>query len=82
VDVVSLVVRQAMLPVFIGMAVGLALSLAAARLLESQLFGVRPTDSWTLVGVTALLTVVALVASYLPARRVSRVDPKEALFSP
>ncbi len=81
-DVVSLVVRQAMVPVFLGMAVGLVFALAAAGLLESQLFGVRATDPWTFLSVVALLAVVAFIASYVPARRVARVDPKQALFSP
>jgi putative ABC transport system permease protein len=81
-DVVSLVVLQAMRPVLVGMGVGLVAALASAGLLESQLFGVDATDPWTFLSVACLLAVVAFVASYIPARRVARVDPKRALFSP
>jgi putative ABC transport system permease protein len=81
-DVISLIVRQAMRPVLVGMAVGLAAALAGAGVLESQLFGIRATDPWTFLSVACVLAVVAFIASYLPARRVARVDPKRALFSP
>jgi len=79
-DVVLLIVRQAMAPVGMGMALGLALSLASSGLLSSQLFAIRPNDPWTLLGVGALLGLVALTASYIPARRLARVDPKESLY--
>jgi predicted permease len=78
-NVVSLVVRQAMVPVLVGMAIGLLVSLASAELLQSQLFGVSATDPWTFLSVASLLAVVALFASYLPARRVAKVDPKQVI---
>jgi ABC-type antimicrobial peptide transport system permease subunit len=59
--------------------VGLAMSLAASRLLRSQLFGVSANDTMTCVVVTAVLGGVALLACYIPARRASRVDPLVAL---
>src|SRR5260370_14840368 len=59
----------------IGLAVGLAAALAATRLLSSLLYGVRPTDAVTFAAVSFILLVVALIASYLPARRATRVDP-------
>ena len=63
----------------IGLAVGLAVALAATRLLSSLLYGVRPTDAVTFAAVSFILLVVALIASYLPARRATRVDPLVAL---
>ena len=62
-----------------GLAVGLAGALAAMRLLSSLLYGVRPTDAITFIAVSFILLAVALLASYLPARRAMRVDPMVAL---
>jgi putative ABC transport system permease protein len=63
----------------IGLAIGLAAASAATRLLSSLLYGVRPTDAITFAAVSLILLVVALIASYLPARRATRVDPIVAL---
>ncbi len=79
-DVVALVVKQAMAPVAVGLALGNLVALAGAGLLSSLLFGIRPNDPWTFLTVAALLSVVALAASYIPARRISRVDPKTSLY--
>jgi ABC-type antimicrobial peptide transport system permease subunit len=79
-DVVLLVVKQAMVPVALGIALGLVAAAAGAELLESQLFGIRATDPWTYLAVGVLLAIVALFASYVPARRTARVDPKQALY--
>jgi predicted permease len=73
------VLARGMSLVIAGVALGLAGSLAAARLIASQLFGVKPFDPQTIFGVSALLVSVALVACYLPARRATRVDPLTAL---
>jgi putative ABC transport system permease protein len=81
-DVVAMVVRQAMAPVAVGMTLGLVLSVALGGFLESQLFGITPTDPWTFASVASLLAVVGLGASYLPARRIARLDPRLALYQP
>jgi ABC-type antimicrobial peptide transport system permease subunit len=78
-DALRLVLRQGMKPVAIGCIAGLAGSLAATRLVGSQLYGVSPTDPLTLGAVTILLLATALLACWLPARRAARVDPMEAL---
>jgi putative ABC transport system permease protein len=78
-DVIWLVLRQGLLPVSLGIAVGLAGSIAAARLLESVLFQVASNDPLTLVVVAGVLSGVSLIACYVPARRASRIDPQEAL---
>jgi putative ABC transport system permease protein len=78
-QVVWMVVVEGMRIVAIAVAIGLAASLAATRLLQSQLFGVGPTDVVTFSIVTALLAIVAILACYIPARRASRVDPMVAL---
>jgi putative ABC transport system permease protein len=63
----------------IGLAIGLAGAYAGRRILETQLYGVSPTDLATLGGVAVLLLIVALTACYLPARRAMSVDPVRAL---
>jgi predicted permease len=65
--------------VLIGLAIGVAVSLASTRLLRSQLFGVQPADAISYVAVAALLACVAFVACYIPARRAADVDPLVAL---
>ena len=74
-----MVVAEGARLVGVAVAIGLVGSLAATRLLRSQLFGVEPHDAVTFVAVTAVLGGVAILACYIPARRASRVDPMEAL---
>ena len=78
-NVVWLVLRKGMAPVWIGMLIGLGASLAATRLLESYLYGVSASDPMTFVAAAILLGVVALLASCIPARRATKVDPMIAL---
>jgi putative ABC transport system permease protein len=78
-DVLKLVLKQGMALVLIGEALGLVAALALARLMRSLLFGVTPTDAMTFITVFAVLTAIALLACYLPARRATKVDPLEAL---
>ena len=77
--VVRLMLRDGMAPVLAGLAVGIPLALLATRLLRSLLYEVSASDPVTFVGVAALLAAVALVASWIPARRAARVDPTVAL---
>ncbi len=78
-DVLRLVLRESMSMLLAGLAVGLAATFGASRLLARVLFGVAPTDPSTFAGVTLLLAAVALTACYLPARRALRLDPLVAL---
>ena len=78
-SVARLVVRQGLALALTGAAVGLAGALALTHLMESLVFGVKPTDPYTFALVAALLVAVAAAASYLPARRAARVDPMAAL---
>jgi ABC-type antimicrobial peptide transport system permease subunit len=77
--VIRLVLRQAVWLILIGMAIGVPGAAVTTRLLRSYLAGVGPRDPLTFVLVPALMAAVALVASYVPARRATRVDPVAAL---
>jgi putative ABC transport system permease protein len=74
-----MLVRQVLLPVAIGVALGLGGAVLLARLMESLLFGVGALDLITYVTVSAILLITAALAAYLPARRVTRIDPMQAL---
>jgi ABC-type antimicrobial peptide transport system permease subunit len=74
-DVLAMILRQASAVIGTGLALGLAFAVAGARLLASMLYGVSSTDPRTFAAITLLLAAVALLASYLAARRSTRVDP-------
>jgi predicted permease len=78
-DVLRLVMRESMVLVAIGVAVGLAIAVAASRFVATLLFGLPPTDVLTLVVAIGVMVLVSALAGYLPARRASRVDPMVAL---
>jgi ABC-type antimicrobial peptide transport system permease subunit len=81
-DISRLVVRQGLRLVFAGLAIGIAAALILTRLLSSfsqLLYGVRASDPLTFAVISILLTSVAVLACYIPARRAMRVDPMVAL---
>jgi predicted permease len=78
-NVVAIIVRQTLVLLALGAAVGVVLALAAGRTASSLLFGLEPNDPLTFATATALLVSTALIASFLPASRASRVDPMVAL---
>ncbi len=78
-DVLRLVLRQGLHVTLVGVGIGLAVSFALTRLMQSLLFGVSPTDPATFAAVAALLLAVAMAACWIPARRAARVDPMIAL---
>jgi putative ABC transport system permease protein len=78
-DVLAMVIRRGMRFALVGVAVGLAGAIATTRLLASLLYEITPTDPLTVVSVTLLLTGVAFLACYIPARRATRVNPMTAL---
>jgi len=78
-NVLFLIMRQGMSLALIGVAFGLLIAFGAAQLLVKVLFGVSPADPLTFAGVSLLLSLVAALACYIPARRATRVDPLVAL---
>jgi ABC-type antimicrobial peptide transport system permease subunit len=78
-SVIRLIVVQAMILVVCGVAAGTVAALVLSQTMTKMLFSVAPTDPATFVSVAGLLVAVALLASYLPARRATRVDPVIAL---
>ena len=78
-SILSLVMTQGLRTVGVGLGLGLLGALLLTRLLQSQLFGVGRYDPTVFAGVTTLLLAVALAASYIPARRATRIDPMAAL---
>jgi ABC-type antimicrobial peptide transport system permease subunit len=77
--ILGMILRDAAFVLSIGIVVGLGLSVALGKTASSLLYGVKPADPITLVMAAALLAAVAVAASYLPARRATRVDPMVAL---
>jgi len=78
-DVISLVMRQGLVLTATGVVVGLVAALFLTQIIEQMLFGVGSRDPVTIVSVVGILVGIALAATYLPARRATRLDPVEAL---
>ena len=78
-QLIGLVMRRGALILISGSAMGLALSLSAARIISNMMYGVGPYDAMTLTAATALLVATGLLASYVPARRAANVDPMQVL---
>src|SRR5262249_42062256 len=77
--IIQLILKQAGWLLLSGAAVGAVLAWFASRTLSAFLYGVKPGDLWTMLGVSVVLVVSGFLAAYLPARRAARVDPMEAL---
>jgi ABC-type antimicrobial peptide transport system permease subunit len=78
-QVLGLILRQAMVLSFAGVAIGLAGSFAATPLISKFLYGVKPNDLLTLALVSSLLMAVTFFASYVPARHATKLDPMQTL---
>ena len=78
-DILRLIVSEGMKPALIGVAIGLAGALALGRVLASLIYGISATDPLTFTTVAALLCLVALTASIIPALRATRIEPTRAL---
>ena len=74
-----LVLREVLLMLSLGAVLGIAASLAAGRLVESLLYGIKPADPSTLASAALVLAAATALAGYLPARRAARLDPMDAL---
>jgi predicted permease len=79
IQIAGLVLREALLMVLAGLVLGIPAALATARLMRSQLYGLGPYDPMTVLSAIGLMTVVAVLACYLPATRAMRIDPMAAL---
>jgi ABC-type antimicrobial peptide transport system permease subunit len=77
--IVWMVMRETMLLVLAGIIVGIPVALGGARLISNQLFGLSPTDPFSLIVSALVLITVAAVAGFLPARKASKVNPLTAL---
>jgi ABC-type antimicrobial peptide transport system permease subunit len=77
--VIWMVMREVMLLLAIGLAVGVPAALALGRYVAAQLYGIQPNDPWIAGSTLALLTVVSALAGLIPAHRASRIDPILAL---
>jgi putative ABC transport system permease protein len=78
-QVLRLVIREGFQPILAGIVIGIAASVGVSRLIAATLFGLNPMDAISFSGVSLMLGAIALLATYLPARRAMRVDPMVAL---
>jgi putative ABC transport system permease protein len=77
-QILALVIRQGMRPMLIGVAVGIAGSLALTKVIAGLLYGITPTDAPTFIGTALLFVAVGLIVTYIPARRAATIDPTVA----
>ena len=79
IDVAKLFLRESAVLVAAGIAVGVPLALASARLLNGLLYGIEPTDAWTLALTSLIFVAVGSLASFFPVRKATRIEPVQAL---
>ena len=79
IQIAGMILREALLMVLAGLTLGIPAAMGAARLMRSQLYGLGPDDPMTMLLAVSLMTVVALLACYFPAKRAVRIDPMQAL---
>jgi len=75
----KMVLRQSIVVVGVGLAIGLAAALAGTRAIANLIVGIRPTDPLTFISVLLLLSAISLLACWIPARRATRISPLTAL---
>jgi ABC-type antimicrobial peptide transport system permease subunit len=78
-DILIAVLRQGLTLAVIGVCIGLPVALGLGRILRSELYGLNPADPIVLVGASLLVISVAVLATFIPARRAAKIDPMEAL---
>jgi ABC-type antimicrobial peptide transport system permease subunit len=78
-DLITMIVKHGAVLSAVGLVIGLGSAFAATRMMAAILYGVSSTDLFTFAGVSVLLTAVAIVSSFIPALRASKVDPVTAL---
>jgi ABC-type antimicrobial peptide transport system permease subunit len=78
-DILTMIVRRGLTLALVGAGIGLALAFSLTRVVKTLLFGISATDPLTFSAISILLVAVALLASYFPARRATKVDPMSAL---
>jgi ABC-type antimicrobial peptide transport system permease subunit len=78
-QIVGTILRESALLILAGVALGLPIAIAVARVISSRLYGLKPADPLTIAGTILLLAAVTGLASYIPARRAMKVDPLVAL---
>lgn len=78
-SVLAMMMRSAMMPIVLGLFIGVPLTVATARIMSSQLYGVKSYDPFILLGAIVTLSLSAIIAGYLPARRAASIDPMQAL---
>jgi ABC-type antimicrobial peptide transport system permease subunit len=78
-NIVRLMIKEAAIISFVGIAVGLSVAMAVTRLLSSLLYGISPTDPLTYAAVSVFVALVVVTAFYIPARRATKINPLDAL---
>jgi ABC-type antimicrobial peptide transport system permease subunit len=78
-EIAGMVLRETLLLIILGLAIGIPAAMGASRLIASELYGLKPGDPITILIASSVMAGIAALAGYLPARRASKVDPMVAL---